>query len=146
MSARRATGRPLLAAATLAALAGCAPTFFTDVEYSSGQRRVPRAGAGPLRPGDDKARVIELLGPPGEVLPHADGDVFTWRLRHIDLELLQLNAGLVTSVPVPLWVRSDARRLDDTVMVFFDRDGRVSHLAASASALPLVTTFWRDEP
>jgi hypothetical protein len=111
-------------------LVACAPTIFTDVEYSTGQRRAPREDSAPVAPGDDKARVMELLGPPGEVLPSVRGDIFSYRLRYIDLELVQLNAGLVGPAPLPLWARATGTHSDDAVMIFFDEQGVVRNLAA----------------
>lgn len=119
-------------------LAACAPTIYTDIEYAVGQRRVPRHGQGPVQEGDMKGRVLDVLGPPGEVLPSPRGDIFAYRLRYIDLQLIQINSGWIAPVGMPLWARADGLREDDTLMVFFDEEGRVRQLAMARADNPLV--------
>lgn len=120
-----------LGALLLSTLLGCGATVYTDVAYTSGQRSTPKAGRDLPAAGDEKAAVLARLGPPGEVLPTATGDVFVYRLREIDRQLVQLNAGLFVPLAVPLWARGTGLRADEVLFVFFDAGGIVRHLASS---------------
>jgi hypothetical protein len=84
------------------------------------------AGAGASASPVLKADVLAALGPPGEVLPLVDGDVFVYRLRLTDVEFLNLNTGIFTGVFVPVYARLEGRQRDDALFVQFDAAGRLT--------------------
>lgn len=76
-----------------------------------------------------KAEVLATLGPPIEVLSQDSGDVFVYRRRIRESNVINLNPNTVSGfgppVPVPLFFRSSTKGRDDTLMLFFGPDGRL---------------------
>ena len=118
--------QPLL----LLLLAACSNTIYVQQDYQSG---VP-IGTDDRRLlaliGKDKPTVLATLGAPNVVLEQPTGDIFMYRHLYADTDNVNVNTGLFSAFPIPLYTRVDGERRDDAVLVFFDRDGRVRDAAA----------------
>ncbi len=121
----------LLLAATLAT--GCSRAIvswtrfrshdaYTDYAYESYRER---RASGPM----SKQDVLATLGPPIEILAQESGDVFVYRRRARDTRTLNLNPSFISFLaaapPIPVYYRSATSGFSDTLMVFFDGEGRV---------------------
>jgi hypothetical protein len=95
---------------------------FTDESLERFERGT---GAGDL----SKADVLASLGPPTHTIGQADGEIFVYRREALDRWVFDLNPSFVPTPfptpPIPLYFGSFTRGRDDTLMVFFDRAGRV---------------------
>ena len=80
-----------------------------------------------------KADVLATLGPPIHVIGQADGEIFVYRRVARDTSVINLNPGAVSGLGaapgIPLYLRSKTSGRDDTLMIFFDENGRVEHHA-----------------
>lgn len=76
-----------------------------------------------------KADVLATLGPPVHVIGQDAGEIFVYRRMARDIRTINLNPGMVTlfvSLPaVPIYFDSETSGRDDTLMVFFDRQGNM---------------------
>lgn len=76
-----------------------------------------------------KGQVLATLGPPIQVLPQDRGDIFVYRRRARETNVINLNPAMVSgfgpTVPVPVYFRSATTGQEDTLMVFFDAEGRL---------------------
>jgi len=76
-----------------------------------------------------KADVLATLGPPIHVIGQEAGEIFVYRRLARDTRTINLNPGMVTlfiSLPsVPIYFDSETSGRDDTLMVFFDSQGRM---------------------
>lgn len=78
-----------------------------------------------MRPGMPKSAVLDRLGPPDEVAPLPQGSAFVYYYatqRGADLRLAFFGAS---------FDYGRERNLEDSLMIFFDRTGRVSAVGAS---------------
>jgi hypothetical protein len=86
---------------------------------------VEMRAAGPV----SKAEVLATLGPPIHVISQDVGEIFVYRRQARDTRTINLNPAMVTlffSLPsMPLYFDSDTSGRDDTLMVFFDSQGRL---------------------
>jgi hypothetical protein len=84
-----------------------------------------------------KGEVLESLGPPTHTIGQPDGEIFVYRREAIDRWIVELNPAFVQigvpTPPIPLYFGSVTRGRDDTLMVFFDREGRVRARSAKLS-------------
>ncbi len=124
----------LLALLLFAAVGGgCAAAIFSIVSFRSHAaytdaslasfRELLGSGVAVTKPD-----VLATLGPPIEVIGQDDGEVFVYRRLARDTNVINLNPGMVTffaAPPVPIYFGSDSSGRDDTLMVFFDREGRL---------------------
>jgi hypothetical protein len=121
----------LLLGATLST--GCAEAIFSIDSYrthdayteaSLGEFLEMRA-AGPVT----KADVLATLGPPIHVIGQDAGEIFVYRRLARDTRTIDINPAMVTlffSLPsMPIYFDSDTSGRDDTLMVFFDSQGRL---------------------
>jgi len=121
----------LLLAALLAS--GCAEAIFSIVSFRSHEaysdaslmrfRELMGAGVAVT-----KSDVLATLGPPIEVIGQDEGEVFVYRRLARDTNVINLNPAMisfVTAPPLPIYYGSDSSGRDDTLMVFFDREGRL---------------------
>lgn len=76
-----------------------------------------------------KGEVLSTLGPPVQVLAQDHGDVFVYRATSRVTDVINLNPSTVSgfgpTVPVPLYFSSDTTGREDTLMLFFDTEGRL---------------------
>jgi hypothetical protein len=81
-----------------------------------------------------KPQVLAVLGPPTDVLRQDAGEIFLYRRVARDLSVLNLDPSMLpvlgTLPPVPLFFRRELSGREDTLMVFFDAQGRVGGHAA----------------
>jgi hypothetical protein len=126
-----AAARLLAFPALLALLCGCTGALWTTSSFRSGaparggSLAETLSGSGAVA----KADVLAALGPPGEVLPLAAGDVFVYRVRRSDVDVLNLNTSILTGVFVPIYARIAGSQADDILYVMFDDAGRVRDVA-----------------
>ncbi len=121
----------LLLGATLSI--GCAEAIFSIGSYrthdayteASLDEFVKLRSAGPV----SKAEVLATLGPPIQVIGQDTGEVFVYRRLARDTRTINLNPAMVNlfgpTVPIPIYYDSQTSGRDDTLMVFFDAQGRV---------------------
>jgi len=127
----RASLLALLLAALLAS--GCAEAIFSIISFRSHEaysdaslmrfRELMGAGVAVT-----KSDVLATLGPPIEVIGQDEGEVFVYRRLARDTNVINLNPAMisfVTAPPLPIYYGSDSSGRDDTLMVFFDREGRL---------------------
>ncbi len=128
---KRAALPALVLVAMLAS--GCAEAIFSIVSFRSHQAYSDASLAsfrellGNGRP-VTKPDVLATLGPPIQVIGQDAGEVFVYRRVARDTSVINLNPAMITFItapPVPLYFGSDTSGRDDTLMVFFDRDGRL---------------------
>ena len=76
-----------------------------------------------------KGQVLATLGPPIQVLAQDTGDVFVYRRHARDTNVVNLNPSMVSgfgpTVPIPIYFRSSTTGREDTLMLFFDAEGRL---------------------
>ena len=113
--------------------AGCAEAIFSIDSYRSHDAYteaslgdyVKRRAAGPVT----KADVLATLGPPIHVIGQDTGEIFVYRRLARDTRTININPSMITLFlslpPVPLYFDSDTSGRDDTLMVFFDSEGRM---------------------
>lgn len=116
-----------------ALLAGCAEAIFSIDSHrthdayteASLDEFVKLRAAGPV----SKAEVLATLGPPIQVIGQDTGEVFVYRRLARDTRTINLNPAMVNlfgpAVPIPIYFDSQTSGRDDTLMVFFDSQGRV---------------------
>ncbi len=112
---------------------GCAEAIFSIDSYrthdayteASLDEFVKLRAAGPV----SKAEVLATLGPPIQVIGQDTGEVFVYRRLARDTRTINLNPAMVNlfgpTVPIPIYYNSQTSGRDDTLMVFFDSQGRV---------------------
>jgi hypothetical protein len=118
----------------LAALSvGCADAIFsldshrTHEAYTEASldEYVKLRAAGPV----GKAEVLATLGPPLQVIGRDTGEIFVYRRLARDTRTLNLNPSMVNyfapTPPIPIYFDSQTSGRDDTLMVFFDSQGKV---------------------
>ena len=108
------------------ALARVTPAVISDRAFAWGER--PDLAAATAPPAT-QAEALLRFGPPGEVLGLVNGDVFVYRWREIEFDALNLHSGFVTPVALPLYGRLDGDQRDRSLMLSFDREGRLRHAA-----------------
>ncbi len=111
-------------------LPACTGAFYSQFDHHGGSipAGAPAAAQAGLLHG--KADVLSRLGAPHEVLWLADGDIFVYRASAADVELININAGVLTGAFVPLYARWVGTYADRTLFVEFDAQGRVLALTA----------------
>jgi hypothetical protein len=122
----------VLLAAALSA--GCAEAIFsldshrTHEAYSEAslEEFVKLRAAGLV----SKAEVLATLGPPIHVIGRDTGEIFVYRRLARDTRTINLNPSMVNyfvgpTPPIPLYFDSQTSGRDDTLMVFFDSQGKV---------------------
>jgi hypothetical protein len=121
----------LLLLATLSA--GCAEALFSIDSYRTHNAYTEASLAefaaaraeGPIT----KAEVLATLGPPIYVIGQDTGEIFVYRRLARDNRTINLNPAMVTVFislpPIPIYFDSDTSGRDDTLMVFFDSEGRM---------------------
>jgi len=134
-------GRAALVALALQ-LTGCSGALYSEFDFRTGQpvRNGSLAAAWAAGAPDaatagapaSKAAVLAALGPPGEVLPLDNGDVFVYRLRLTDVDVLNLNTSIFTGIVVPIYARIEGRQRDDVLYVQFNAAGRVTAVSEAA--------------
>jgi hypothetical protein len=76
-----------------------------------------------------KADVLATLGPPIHVIGQDAGEIFVYRRLARDTRTINLNPSMVrvgiALPPIPIYFDSDTSGRDDTLMVFFDSEGRM---------------------
>lgn len=128
---KRTTLLALLLVAPLTS--ACAEAIFSIVSFRSHDaysdasltrfRELLSTGAAVTKPD-----VLATLGPPIEVIGLDEGEVFVYRRLARDINVINLNPAMITFItapPVPIYYGSDSSGRDDTLMVFFDREGRL---------------------
>ena len=113
--------------------AGCAEAIFSIDSYrthdayteASLGEFLEMGVAGPVT----KADVLATLGPPIHVIGQDTGEIFVYRRLARDNRTINLNPAMVTIFislpPIPIYFDSDTSGRDDTLMVFFDSEGRM---------------------
>lgn len=95
---------------------------FTDESYEAFREL---KAAGPVT----KADVLSTLGPPLHVVGQETGDVFVYRRRARDTRTVNLNPSFISfagpAPPIPIYYGSSISGYTDTLMVFFDPQGRM---------------------
>jgi len=119
-----------------ALLAGCAEAIFsldshrTHNAYTEAslEEFIKLRDTGPV----NKAEVLATLGPPIQVIGRDTGEIFVYRRLARDTRTINLNPSMVNlfipavpAVPIPIYFDSQTSGRDDTLMVFFDSQGRV---------------------
>jgi hypothetical protein len=116
-----------------ALLAGCAEAIFSIDSHrthdayteASIDEFIKLRTAGPV----SKAEVLATLGPPIQVIGQDTGEVFVYRRLARDTRTINLNPAMVNlfgpTVPIPIYYDRQTSGRDDTLMVFFDSQGRV---------------------
>ncbi len=114
-------------------LTGCAEALFSRVSMQSHAAYTDADFAAFLairRIGTTrKGEVLATLGPPIQVLPQDRGDIFVYRRRARETNVVNLNPSMVSgfgpTVPIPIYFRSATTGREDTLMIFFDAEGRL---------------------
>lgn len=95
---------------------------FTDASHDAFHERLD---AGEVT----KTDVLATLGPPLQVIARDTGDVFVYRRRVRNTRIVNLNPAFVSFVPVappiPVFFGRFSSGYSDTLMVFFDAEGRL---------------------
>ena len=114
----------------LLVLPACSGALFSRTRASAGQ---PRAGTldGTGRLPADKAEALAAWGPPAQVVPQFEGDVFVYRLQRVDQEVINLNTGFIAPVAVPVWARLTGLWTELRLYARFDREGRLVEIAST---------------
>jgi hypothetical protein len=126
---KRGTLLALLLIATLAG--GCARAIFSIVSFRTHEAYTDASLTRfreLLQSGETvgKSDVMATLGPPIEVIGQDEGEVFVYRRLARDTNVINLNPAMISFVPappVPIYYGSDSSGRDDTLMLFFDREG-----------------------
>jgi len=111
-------------------LPGCGQAIFSRLSSSAGQPDV-RSAPTPTNGGWDKTRVLAELGPPAEVLPLLNGDVFVYRLETVDQRILQFETGSLAAANMVVYSEFNGWRSDYTLMCLFDETGKLSQVSSS---------------
>ncbi len=78
-----------------------------------------------------KPEVLFTLGPPIQVVGQDEGEIFIYRRLARDTSIINLNPSMISFVgplpPIPIYFASDRSGRDDTLMIFFDREGRLAN-------------------
>ena len=130
---RGATMRVGSALLLAALLVGCADAIYTRTRHRSHEAYTEQSYAAfrQLQATGDavtKAQVLGSLGPPLEVIRQAEGEVFVYRRVGRNVDVLDLNPGQVsglTPVDVPIFYQAWIEDRDDTLMIFFDAEGKM---------------------
>lgn len=97
-------------------------TAFNEASYEA--FRELRAN-GPV----SKADVLATVGPPMHVIGQETGDVFVYRRSARDTRIVHLNPSFISvfgpAPPIPIYYGSSSSGYSDTLMVFFDSEGRM---------------------
>jgi hypothetical protein len=113
--------------------AGCAQAIFSLESHRTHEAYTEASldefgklrAAGPV----SKAEVLATLGPPIHVIGQDTGEVFVYRRLARDTSTINLNPSMVSlfgpAPPIPIYFDSRTSGRDDTLMVFFDSQGRV---------------------
>jgi hypothetical protein len=76
-----------------------------------------------------KADVLATLGPPIHVIGQDAGEIFIYQRLARDTRTINLNPSMITvfgpAPPIPIYFDSETSGRDDTLMVFFDSQGRM---------------------
>ncbi len=123
----------LLVAVALAC-AGCSGALVSRIRYEEGHAPAVRSLDGAVQRAADKAAVLERLGPPVEILPQADGDIFVYRLSRTEMDVINVNASIFTGIVLPFYADVDGTQTDQVVYVFFDSKGRVRDVSMRRGA------------
>jgi hypothetical protein len=107
----------------LMAHTACHPGIFNQLRFSAGQDWLLPSMAPEV--GQTKAAVLDSLGPPINSLPQPDHDVFVYRVRADGTTAFNGAGG-----NVPFYY-STTRSAEQTLLVFFDRQGIVVRTAFS---------------
>ena len=114
-------------------LAGCAEAIFSLESHRTHEAYTETSldefmklrATGPV----SKAEVLATLGPPIQVIGQDAGEVFVYRRLARDTSTINLNPSMVSlfgpTPPIPIYFDSRTSGRDDTLMVFFDSEGRV---------------------
>ncbi len=105
---------------------GCSGALLSEFHYAAGQLPEQRESNAPWT---DKGSVLADLGVPDEILSQARGDVFVYRLIQLEVDVLNLNPGLLTGIYAPIYMDVQGHQRDRTLFVFFDAAGRVTGAA-----------------
>jgi len=124
--------RVCVAAVALLSL-GCGEALIARERYRSHESFSDESLVRFERTGSDvelfKADVLASLGPPTHTIGQPDGEIFVYRREALDRWVVDLNPSFVPipfpTPPIPLYFGSFVRGRDDTLMVFFDREGRM---------------------
>ena len=112
---------------------GCAEAIFSIDSYRSHEAYteasldefVKLRATGPL----SKADVLATLGPPVQVIGQDAGEIFVYQRLARDIRTINLNPSMITvfgpAPPIPIYFDSETSGRDDTLMVFFDSQGRM---------------------
>ena len=124
--ARRRTELLLLAALGAALLA--APGCSVSRTYKGSKiRAIP---AEHLIPGKTtKSQVLRIFGPPDEIMPQHDGDLFAYRYGRKNTESFKVEEPIFTGLQ--LFKYSLSRQKRDSLVVLFDEEGVVRSFAFS---------------
>jgi hypothetical protein len=77
-----------------------------------------------IEPGTtDMGQVLTVFGPPERILRHATGDVFVYRFRRRNTEMLVIEEPLITNWELFSYTRT--REKEDRLVVLFDSGNRV---------------------
>jgi hypothetical protein len=113
--------------------AGCAEAIFSIDSYRTHnaytEASFARFQAARAEGQVTKAEALATLGPPIHVIGQDAGEIFVYRRLARDTRTLNLNPAMVTvflPLPsIPLYFDSDTSGRNDTLMVFFDAEGRM---------------------
>jgi len=114
-------------------LGGCSEALVARSSYRSHEAFTDESLASFERDGAaevlSKGQVLATLGPPSHTIGQPDGEIFVYRREALDRWVIELNPAFVPTgiptPPIPLYHGSFTRGRDDTLMVFFDREGRM---------------------
>jgi hypothetical protein len=112
---------------------GCTGALYSRRDVTAGQ---PLAARESVVTAGTKAEVLAVLGPPGEVLPLAEGDLFIYRLRSSRWRVFDLHTGLVGAPRLSLYADLEGSDRDEALSVRFDREGRVLDVATTRGRAP----------
>jgi len=128
-----------LALAIALCATGCSGALFTGALFTHMTfRSGPAAGAHvggdgaalpPMRL--TKADVLARFGAPGEVIPQAGGDIFVYRLRQADLEVLNLNPAVVLGLGFTVYAQVEGVQVADVLYIHFDETGQVRDISSA---------------
>jgi hypothetical protein len=111
---------------------GCTGALLSHMSFRSGPAAGTYQGGAaqpPMRL--TKADVLSRFGAPGDVIPQAGGDIFVYRLRQADLEVLNLNPAIVLGLGFTLYAQVEGVRVADVLYIHFDEDGRVRDISSA---------------
>ncbi|MHC4846042.1 MAG: hypothetical protein ACYTCU_07755, partial [Planctomycetota bacterium] len=119
-----------LALAAALGSTGCTGALFSHMTFRSG----PEAGTyesgvaqAPMRL--TKPDVLARFGAPSDVIPQAGGDIFVYRLRQADLEVLNLNPAIVLGFGFTVYAQVQGVKVADVLYIHFDETGQVRDIS-----------------